>query len=287
MCIRDRYWLKDAAGDKDTVTITISDPAGVKVRDIVGTKTAGVNRVMWDLRHTPPPAPEGGGGFGGGGGGGFGGGGPRGPLVPPGQYTVKVTAGSFTSDAQPVAVEEDPRIQMSEADRKAWYDMQMAMTRLAPQLQMGTRTITQLGTQLREVKTQISRNPRTPEALTKAVQTLLDKVEELGGREAAAEPPGFAGAPLADAPHTIQQRIGFGFGGFGGGMTEAPTAAQKAAFERGQKILAEFAETVRGIVATDVPALNKMLLEAGIGRISAQGGGTGGGGRRPPEEDQQ
>jgi photosystem II stability/assembly factor-like uncharacterized protein len=282
-----QYWLKDAAGDKDTVTITISDPAGVKVRDIVGTKTAGVNRVMWDLRHTPPPAPEGGGGFGGGGGGGFGGGGPRGPLVPPGQYTVKVTAGSFTSDAQPVAVEEDPRIQMSEADRKAWYDMQMAMTRLAPQLQMGTRTITQLGTQLREVKTQISRNPRTPEALTKAVQTLLDKVEELGGREAAAEPPGFAGAPLADAPQTIQQRIGFGFGGFGGGMTEAPTAAQKAAFERGQKILAEFSETVRGIVATDVPALNKMLLEAGIGRISAQGGGTGGGGRRPPEEDQQ
>ena len=284
-----QYWLKDAGGEKDTVTITISDASGAKVRDIVGTKTAGVNRVMWDLRHTPPPAPEGGGGFGGGGGGGggFGGGGPRGPLVPPGQYTVKVTAGTHTTDAQPITVEEDPRIQLSEADRKAWYDMQMAMARQAPQLQMGTRTITQVGTQLREVKTQIGRNPRTPEALTKALQTLLDKVEELGGREAPAEPPGFAGAPLADAPQTIQQRIGFGFGGFGGGMTEAPTAAQKAAFERGQKILAEFSETVRGIVMTDVPALNKMLLEAGIGRISVQGGGPGGGGRRPPEEEQQ
>jgi len=282
-----QYWLKDAAGEKDTVTITISDAAGAKVRDLVGTKTAGVNRVTWDLRHQPPPAPEGGGGPGGGGGGGGFGGAPRGPLVPPGSYTVKVTAGSLTADAQPITVEEDPRIQINEADRKAWYDMQMAMTRLAPQLQMGTRTITQLGTQLREVKTQIGRNPRTPEALTKALQALLDKVEGLGGREPANEPPGFAGAPLADAPQAIQQRIGFGFGGFGGGMTEAPTPEQKAAFERGQKILAEFSETVRGIVMTELPALNKMLLDAGIGRISVQGAGPGGGGRRPPEDEQQ
>ena len=165
--------------------------------------------------------------------------------------------------------------------------MQMAMTRLAPQLQMGMRAVTDLGNQLREVKTQLGRNPRTPEALTKALQSLLDKVEELGGREAPVEPPGFAGAPLADAPQTIQQRIGFGFGGFGGGMTEAPTAAQKVAFERGQKMLAEFTNTVRGLMATDVPALNKLLLEAGIGRINVQTGGPGGGGRRPPEEEQE
>ena len=278
-----QYWLKDAGGDKDTVTITISNSQGEKVRDITGTKTAGVNRVMWDLRHTPPPVPEGGTGFGGGGGG-FGGGGPRGPLVPPGQYSVKVTAGANTSDAQPITVEEDPRIQISEADRKAWYDMQMATARLAPELQMGTRTVTTLGTQLREVKTQLGRNPRTPEAVTKALQALLDKVEELGGREPANEPPGFAGAPLADAPQTIQQRIGFGFGGFGGGMTTAPTAAQKAAFERAQKELATFGENLRGITQTDVPALNKLLLDAGIGRINLPAGGPAGGARRPPED---
>ena len=278
------YWLKDAGGEKDTVTITISNSQGEKVRDITGTKAAGVNRVTWDLRHTPPPAPEGGAGFGGGG---FGGGGPRGPLVPPGQYSVKVTAGANTSDAQPITVEEDPRIQISEADRKAWYEMQVATARLAPQLQMGMRTVTTLGTQLREVKTQLGRNPRTPEAVTKALQALLDKVEELGGREPANEPPGFAGAPLADAPQTIQQRIGFGFGGFGGGTTAAPTAAQKAAFERAQKELATFGETLRTITQTDVPALNKLLLDAGIGRINLPAGGAAGGARRPPEGSDQ
>ena len=244
---------------------------------------------MWDLRHTPPPAPEAGGAFGGGGGGGGGGGfggvGPRGPFVPPGQYSVTVVAGSNTSGAQPITVEEDPRIQISEADRKAWYEMQMAMSRMAPQLQLGMRTVTSLGTQLREIKTQIARNPRVTDAVKTALQTLLDKVEGLGGREPENEPPGFAGAPLADAPETLQQRLGFGFGGGGGGggMTAAPTAAQKAQFERAQKELAAFGETMRTITQTDVPALNKLLFDAGIGRINLQTGGPGGGGRRPPE----
>ena len=161
----------------------------------------------------------------------------------------------------------------------------MAMTRFAPQLQQGLRTVNSLGTQLREVKTQIARNPRVSDDVKKALQTLLDKVEGLGGREPENEPPGFAGAPLADAPETIQDRIGFGFGGFGGGMTAAPTAVQKAAFERAQKELAAFAETMRTITQTDVPALNKMLFEAGVGRINLQAGGPGGLGRRPPEDD--
>jgi len=190
----------------------------------------------------------------------------------------------LTSDSQPIVVEEDPRIQISEADRKAWYDMQMAASRLAPQLQQGMRAVNTLGTQLREVKTQIARNPRVSDDVKKAVQTLLDKIEGLGGREPENEPPGFAGAPLADAPETIQQRIGFGFGGFGGGMTAAPTATQKAAFERAQKELAAFGETMRAITQTEVPALNKMLLDAGVGRINVQGGGPGGG-RRPPEDE--
>ena len=275
-----QYWLKDPVDAKDNVSITISTESGEKVRDLQGTRVAGVNRVIWDLRHAPPPAVEGG-GFGGGG---FGGGGPRGPLVPPGKYTVKVTTPTLTSNVVTITVEDDPRIQISEADRKAWYDMQLSMSRLAPQLQTGIRTATQLGNQLREVRAQVGRNPRAPEALKTAIQALLTRIEDLGGREPANEPPGFAGAPLADAPLSIQQRIGLG--GFGGGMTAAPTQSQKDAFERARKELATFTETVRAIVQTEVPALNRMLLDAGIGRINLQGG-QGTGGPRPPGEENE
>jgi len=51
------YYLKAAAsGD---VTITISDVTGQVVRTLDGTKEAGLNRVQWDLRRSPPPVPAG------------------------------------------------------------------------------------------------------------------------------------------------------------------------------------------------------------------------------------
>jgi hypothetical protein len=45
------YWLKNPASD---VRITISDITGRERRAIQGTKTAGLNRVQWDLRPNPP-----------------------------------------------------------------------------------------------------------------------------------------------------------------------------------------------------------------------------------------
>jgi hypothetical protein len=75
-----RYWLKSApAGD---VKITIANAAGKIVRNIDGTKDAGLNSVQWNLLPNPPARPSGGGG-----GGGFGG--P--PPVEPGTYTVTVS----------------------------------------------------------------------------------------------------------------------------------------------------------------------------------------------------
>lgn len=92
------YYLKAAAaGD---VTITIADATGKVIRNMDGTKTAGINRVLWNLAPNQPPGPPGGGG----GGGGFGGGAP--PTVEPGTYvvTLNVAGKTFT---QPVTVMAD------------------------------------------------------------------------------------------------------------------------------------------------------------------------------------
>jgi hypothetical protein len=105
------YLLK-AVPDGD-VKITISDSRGEVVRDLNGTKNAGINRVQWNLSPNPPPQAAGGGrqGGGGGGGGGRGRGGQgaafvNNQAVDAGTYTVKVTIGGkdyMTS----VVVEED------------------------------------------------------------------------------------------------------------------------------------------------------------------------------------
>src|SRR5258705_2534355 len=72
------YYLKSAAtGDSK---IAIADAAGKVIRNLDGTKTAGINRVMWNLAPNPPQGE----GRGGGGGGGGRGGAP--PAVEPGTY---------------------------------------------------------------------------------------------------------------------------------------------------------------------------------------------------------
>jgi len=90
------YYLKTAAtGD---VRITIADGTGRVIRTIDGAKTAGVNRVSWNLTA------GGDGGRGGGGGGGGRGGG--GQTVEPGTYAVTLTAAGKTL-TKPITVLQD------------------------------------------------------------------------------------------------------------------------------------------------------------------------------------
>ena len=85
------YYLKSAAsGD---VKITIADVNGRTIRSFDAPKTAGINRVMWNLAPQQAPG-QGGGGFGGGRGGGG--------AVEPGTYivTLEVAGKKFTKPLQ-------------------------------------------------------------------------------------------------------------------------------------------------------------------------------------------
>ena len=114
------YWLKSApAGD---VTITVANAAGQTVRTLRGTRNAGINRVMWDLRDEPTPEvrlrvspmyspnvqipPEG----------------RPAPMIgrmtvlqPPGTYTVKLAVGGREYTRQ-LVVRKDPSTAGTEAD---------------------------------------------------------------------------------------------------------------------------------------------------------------------------
>ena len=88
------------------------DISGKVVRNLKGTKEAGLNRVQWDLRADPPPRPAGPpqGPPGGAAGGGVGEGGRFGSFlgapVEPGVYLVKLSAGGKELTTR-VRVEED------------------------------------------------------------------------------------------------------------------------------------------------------------------------------------
>jgi photosystem II stability/assembly factor-like uncharacterized protein len=95
------YYLRTPPTDE--ITITVADITGKVVRNMTGTKEAGLNRVQWNLRGDPPPRPA---NLPQGAGGGPGGQPPLGPLMEPGMYLVKVTIGGKEL-ATRIAIERD------------------------------------------------------------------------------------------------------------------------------------------------------------------------------------
>jgi photosystem II stability/assembly factor-like uncharacterized protein len=116
------YWLAAAKGE--SVTLGVHDAAGQLVQQLRPTTNRGMNRVVWNLRHAELPVR--GGGFGAD----AGGTNTPGPLVLPGTtYTVRLTANGRTHE-QKVEVREDPRIDITPADRKVWHDTLMQVATL-------------------------------------------------------------------------------------------------------------------------------------------------------------
>jgi photosystem II stability/assembly factor-like uncharacterized protein len=111
------------------ISLGVRDAQGRVVRSLAPTQGRGVmrgiNRVVWNLRGEELPIR-----------GGFDGDddGPRGgdmdgPLVAPGVYVVRLESGGRTLE-QKVEVREDPRIEVTPAERKAWSDAQAQVVSL-------------------------------------------------------------------------------------------------------------------------------------------------------------
>jgi photosystem II stability/assembly factor-like uncharacterized protein len=259
------YWLGSQPGEKDEVKITVTDSAGALVREIKGPKpTLGMNRAAWDLRREAPVKPEEGAERGGGGG--FGGP-PRGPLVLPGSYTVKLATASKEA-SQTVVVEDDPRIRISDAERREWHETQLQAGRIWAKADAADKAVKSIKKQLEELKGALDKKKDTPEAVTKGVKDLLEKTTPLARQLSSDSPMGFAGAPLAADPEPLLPRarmLGFGLGSYAG----SPTAQQKMVIERTSRAVDEVAAAVKALQQTDVPALNKLIYESGIGKLDA------------------
>jgi len=249
------YWLKSKPAEKDEVKITIADSAGALVREIKGPKEKGLNQASWDLRlepPAPPAAPAGETGFPP----------PRGPLVTPGTYTVKVALGAASATSA-LVVEEDPRIKIGASERREWEITSREAAKVFTRADGANRAVTALKKQLADAQDSLK---TAPEEVKTAITGLTDSVNGLARRLNRQEPLGFAGAPLAEDPDPLLPRARSLYFAIGG-ITAAPTPSQREALARVQKQVDEVVGQVNELVETKVPEANRMLMEKGIGRL--------------------
>jgi hypothetical protein len=142
------YWIRDAGTE---AALTVHDARGTLVATVAGTGHRGVNRALWDLRHSVPGASQGqaapAGGFG------------RrlqGALVVPGLYTVRLIAGGVTSE-QVVRVKEDPRLEVDPLIRARWTETLQEITATLAQAQELARTAAQAARRLQAGEAQAPR----------------------------------------------------------------------------------------------------------------------------------
>ena len=79
---------------------------------------------------------------------------------------------------------------------------------------------------------------------------------------------GFAGAPLEDDPDPLLSRARGIYLAIGS-TTAAPTPQQQQAMDEVARQLDELSKEANVLIAQDVPALNRLLTDSGLGRIEA------------------
>jgi photosystem II stability/assembly factor-like uncharacterized protein len=260
---------EDKENKEGKAKISVYDKDNKLVREFDGPGKAGVNRTNWDLRWNSPavPTPEqleaAAAGFD------FG---PRGPLVEPGKYTIKIKAGSKEA-TQEVVVEDDPRLQISPADRAARSETIQQLYAMAKTTDKDRKTIQGIKDGLKAARDQWKKDadkpeaPKIPEEIQKAAEELQKKVDAVAEKYVREQQGlGNAGPPFEWKPEPLPQQLQSLLRDLDG-FWAAPGGQQKEKLAELTPLVSDNSALVKKIAEEDLPALNKKMNDAGIPHI--------------------
>ena len=233
---RIRYRLGSAG---DSVTIRITDPAGVVVRKLAGSANEGLNEITWDLRLVEEDAS----------------GKPLnpGPRVLPGTYIVTLAMGEETK-SRTLEVRLDPRAEISQADLPARQEAMLDSYRMSGAVSGARELIESMRGHLNGIEDRIDEAAEPPADLREEVDTLRAALEEAGGD--------LDDAGRGASVWRVIQRA-----------TNPPTADQLWTIDRSWKQLPAVIERVNFLLAERMPLLFARAfpedLEPGLGEAVA------------------
>jgi photosystem II stability/assembly factor-like uncharacterized protein len=251
------------------VKITVSGKDGRVLREFDGPAAAGTNRANWDLRYDPMAEPTEeqkealAAGYGVG---------PRGPLVDPGEYTVRIKAGAKEA-TQKVVVEEDVRVEISAEDRatrRAALDQLYELAKISAKDRRTVEGLKDALTAARDKWKAAAGKPdatKIPDDIRKAADELQKKVDavaakfvrEKQGLGNAGPPFEWKPDPLPDQTQDLLENLDE--------FVAAPGGQQKEKLAELAPLVSDASAQVKKLVEEDLPALNKKMNDAGIPHI--------------------
>jgi photosystem II stability/assembly factor-like uncharacterized protein/DNA-binding FrmR family transcriptional regulator len=212
---------------------------------------AGMNRYAWNLRWEPPVKIPG--AF-------YTDQGPQGPLVEPGEYTVKLTVGS-QSQTQPVEVVIDPRVKdVTTADLEKQFDLAVKVTEANADLHRAVNQIRRLRGELKAIHARFENDPNLKSLLEQvdALDQKMNPVEEeliqvnMKGSEGNLAFPNMLNEQLDTLSATVQAG------------DSAPTQQEYEVFKMLRGRLDQQLAAWKGIMTTDVPAFNQVMKASDV-----------------------
>ena len=257
--------------DAKEVKFIIKDGSGNIVRELSGTdmrdrNKAGLNIVKWDLRVQPlrplppaPGAPAGGGGAGGGGG--FGGGGNNGPYVLPGTYRATLNVNGRDAQTIDVTVKGDPLIQITDADRRTWFDTARDLHELQAKANDVAEMVQNAFAQVQTIQQQ-TRNQTLPPNVKQELDGIVKEFENVRRRLGLGQQGGGGGGGFGNQADNLRGRIGQ-LKGQVMGPTATPTNTQLMQLRDVRSQLPGLIDQSNAVVAK-VPSLVKNMINAGV-----------------------
>jgi len=150
------------------VKLVVTDAAGAVVRELEGERKPGIQRVQWDLRHTPPEQEES----------------ERnsfmgaleGPLVQPGVYEVSLEVDEQQASTS-ITVEADPELQITEADRQTRWQTIERLLPLQADIYKSAKQGGAIKKQIDELQKSLKDQEAVPDAIQDAVKDLAEEVK--------------------------------------------------------------------------------------------------------------
>jgi photosystem II stability/assembly factor-like uncharacterized protein len=267
------YLLK--ADAKGSASVTILDDSGHVVRTLRGSARSGLNRIWWDLRSPGPekvvlrsrpldaswvPLDQDG---------------TReltarhliarGPLAPPGTYTVKLSVDGVERTAK-LTVLKDPHSQGTAADIGAQVDFSRQIIASVDSVVRMINQMEKIRHQVADVLALLPDGPatapvkeaaRTLDEKTVAVEDNLFNVHLTNGLR-----------DFHRNPTRLLERYGFlGTGVIEGGLDSPPTEQERAVFQLLQQRLATYGDQYRAYLSQDVAGFDQLLKSKDLGGV--------------------